>query len=123
MGREIKFRVWDKALERFSFPDFLALNMLGEIVEVYDNFRGVEDGTPNKEVVLSQYTGRKDRNDEEIYEGDIMRAYNDFGDVFSQLTVVRFDQEKMEWKGVDWSDLKNEEVIGNIYENPELLEV
>ncbi len=82
-----------------------------------------------KDVELMQFTGFKDINGKEIFEGDILR---------SRWTVDGSDEEGFDYyfcelngqrwlhkKGyTDWSDiLGHEEVIGNIYENPELLEV
>ena len=75
---------------------------------------------PN-DVVLMQYTGYKDMKDREVYEGDIVRYYDDIYEV------------KWMWAGFYIHSLQdgfdelatNEnfvEVIGNIYENPELLE-
>lgn len=74
----------------------------------------------NNDVILMQYTGYKDMNGKEIYEGDIVRYYDDIYEV------------KWMWAGFYIHSLQNGfdelatnenfvEVIGNIYENPELL--
>jgi len=85
---------------------------------------------------LGQYTGIKDKNDKEIYEGDIVsfedaecdaEGYHD--NVFLNRGVVSYDEVSMCYffsnrQTVDMEDLyipTDAEIIGNIYENPELL--
>lgn len=105
--REIKFRVWDKKskmwLKRFNV-DLLDIDT--------DILSTIE---------LCQYTGLKDKNGVEIYEGDIVRT---FGESF----VVFYFQEHVGYllKDIDGclETIRSYrvEVLGNIYENPELLE-
>ena len=101
--REIKFRAWDKKDGMFnvitiSFDDDLVEHPNGMM---YENCK------------LMQYTGLKDKNNKEIYEGDIVKWYNGIEEVF-------FGDGKFQ-AGVYLLDEKEFEVIGNIYENPELL--
>jgi uncharacterized phage protein (TIGR01671 family) len=126
--REIKFRAWERVQRRFIYTgpiwksDFW--NMLEADPDVYD---------------IQQYTGLKDNNGKEIYEGDIIRET--LGNQKGNFEVVYFPQMAC-FAGRTYVDSlislgKEEriniifsenglipleyEVIGNVYENPELL--
>ncbi len=88
-------------------------------------FRGIPDGgtTSSMEEVLSltqQFTGLKDRNGKEIYEGDIIDCHRD-GD--SEYTVrVEISDIRGLPRELGGSNLNYRIIVGNIYENPELLD-
>jgi hypothetical protein len=71
-----------------------------------------------------QFTGLLDKNGKEIYEGDI------FEGSFSSVYKVKWDDETCSWYvhdvtrglGFPLRKIENLEIIGNIYENPELIE-
>ncbi len=99
----------------------------GRLVDVYP-YGGKTDKTYirdiSKRFILMQYTGLKDKNGKEIYEGDIMATPN------GHKGVVTYDEcqyilasSKGEYENDMFYKVKNHgaEVIGNIYENPELL--
>lgn len=113
--REIRFRAWVKnEYEGDSLVEYMEKDASCFV----NPFEDHEDG----EIILMQYTGLKDKNGVEIYEGDIFKAPHDFGPVgmHDRVAQVSFDIIR----GYQWEywDLDKIEVIGNIYENPELLE-
>lgn len=108
--RELKFRAWDGE-QMLLFPE---------------GMYGAEwDTALSCGYELMQYTGLKDKNGKEIYEGDIVE-YDIFSDgVFEERVkeVIKIEFYDFEPHGgsMCWTTYKNIEVLGNIYENPGLL--
>ena len=133
MSREIKFRVWDIFKKVFIPEPVYALLFnqqrgFGVMLKDWENYREGEyfysySQTP------SQYTGLKDKNGKEIYEGDILKGGR------SKHGAVKFENgcfivwdEPIGWDFDTFDEkpgIANTEnwavVIGNVYENPELL--
>ena len=105
--RDIKFRVWDKQRQRFSKNNMMGLD-------------GIISSSHPEHYVLMQYTGLKDKNGVEIYEGDIVS-----GHIFGICEVRYYKNAFVLWS-VDKDFSRSYaceliEVIGNIYENPEIM--
>ncbi|CRH17730.1 YopX family protein [Carnobacterium maltaromaticum] len=126
--REIKFRAWNIESKVMLDHDFITETIIqdGEIVR---DFSDVLNGKDT--FILMQYTGLKDKNGVEIYEGDVLEIVCNFP--FRKetiLDVVEFDESLFMYSCSDWAlyELNNNEgkqyfkIIGNIHDNPELLE-
>ncbi|ANY13517.1 hypothetical protein BCY75_05765 [Latilactobacillus curvatus] len=112
--REIKFRAWHK--NRKTFLDFYwAVDKLGRTFSILDKY--VYDEFTN-EVELMQYTGLKDMNGVEIYEGDILQDPDDEGFCYE----VEYDYGRFSCGDNDLIDCLGCNVVGNRFDNPELLE-
>lgn len=104
--REIKFRAWDKEMKILGYFDF-SLHSSSLVA------------TPDRFIVM-QYTGRKDMHGKEIYDGDVLRG---------KQKMLGDNRNGRDYKLASWNERKNgwsvmsaehREIIGNIYENPEL---
>jgi uncharacterized phage protein (TIGR01671 family) len=123
--REIKFRVWDPT-NAMMLCSINSLNFNGN--EGYDNLcitlRRTKPEIPDYEKCLvMQYTGLKDKNGIEIYEGDFY-IHDNCLMVHVVKDIVSFLEMLSDGKGTDSQELcisTGIEVIGNVHENPELL--
>ena len=115
--KEIKFRVWDKTskemvnINRIDIGDGLCKpTIFGDVF--YDYWNDVE---------LMQYTGIKDKNGKEIYEGDIVEYHYPSYDDYFNLKVEYKRCAFFIGDFIIYNKRNFIRVIGNIYENPELL--
>lgn len=126
---DIKFRIWDienKEMLRVQKLDFEPTFYGGELAVRPDLYNDYFD---TEKMILMQYTGLKDKNKKEIYEGDIVEDKDIIGQVI--FSVGSFDVKILKVKtnvgtceGVQYplSDYCDEcYVVGNIYNNLELL--
>ncbi len=131
--REIKFRAWDK----FGHPE----KQMCEVIEIdFKELKVLLKAKNNqeywrlfKDVELMQFTGLKDKDDKEIFEGDIFNCIYKSDGCKHKLIIV-WDKENAGFKLKNigecdqptvrqtFFDMQRYEVIGNIYKNPELLE-
>ena len=113
--RKIKFRIWAKNHDCMHYSDDSGLQ------QIFDWFERYEGS------ILMQYTGLKDKNGKEIYEGDVLRGYGSaikrFVVSFSNGSFVlyhNFGRWGLLSRIFEIEELPVE-IIGNLYENPELL--
>lgn len=129
--REAKYRAYHRRTKEKINVDFI--DTKHKVIGEYD-FRNNQRFYPINEVVLVQYTGLKDKEGREIYEGDIVRVSDDYGNTdFTEggIGTVCGMEDLFMWyidgdvhNGLyDVNQSSYIEVIGNIHENPELLEV
>ncbi|AGR47216.1 hypothetical protein JIMMER1_83 [Brevibacillus phage Jimmer1] len=132
--REIKFRAWDDVSKVMSFSNF----------EQFDDMMGFRfSHFETEKPIYMQYTGLKDKNGKEIYEGDILDCTCEFLTNFGRTRTGRMGTTIYEvfWRDEGWRErvirsdslvsgkdsdgvavtAKYSKVIGNIYEHPHLL--
>ena len=128
MNRQIKFRFWGKFGELNEEKDECENEMLYGHRFCFFNSEPIDTLFADKSFVAMQFTNHFDKNGKPIYEGDILT--NSYGkiDVVIFYENGFFGKSKSNmgknhyWYNPICSDyIKNKEVIGNIYENPELL--
>ena len=126
MDREIKFRVWDvenKEMLEVQELDFEPTFYGGRIAIRPDQYSDYFDP---EDMILMQYTGLHDKNGKEIYEGDIVRITGskeiDIGKVIYEYNGFTVDVMNMDrFYGRVHLLEKFTEVIGNVFENGDIL--
>ncbi len=137
MSREIKFRVWSKTLGKYRQLDETSNDQgLGMLFEVKKGIgSNVTSICYSIGDVLEQFTGLKDRNGKDIYEGDILAWHSNIYRKQDWIGLVKYrgagfvvQESSRSFSTPEWLDCACRkdaniiEAIGNIHENTELLE-
>lgn len=122
--RKIKFRAWDKENKKMFIPE--GISNSGWVSTSFSN----DDWWNPETFELMQYTGLKDKNGKEIYEGDIVRCgtskeAEDAEIVFKEQSFLckYLPEAPSEDEQIydHMEDYEYYEIIGNIYENPDMI--
>jgi len=139
MSREIKFKAWDRRKKLMLIPTAVTSFRISFNGEIWFE----DELLDNDDLILRQYTGIKDKNDDEIYEGDILgipiRCFNQgnvettdvqkmiveckIGDVSQTYGHGHHGEDKFSGFRLDgyYGGADKWEIIGNIHQNPELI--
>lgn len=127
--REIKFRAWLKYGK--EIVDVEEIDFMNEVINYIDNdYENNEQeiiGAYFENIELMQYTELKDKNNKEIYEGDVVKLRSNHGigvikyyDEWGAFIVEYIKPRPLVVLGINYYK-EDIEVLGNIYENPELI--
>ena len=114
--REIKFRAWDKYYKKMRYKNLILVPT-----------KVLNDCFCDEDLIFMQYTGLKDKNGKEIYEGDIYNINGEQGEIVyidGMFCLKPFAGKRLATPiGLYLANMRYIEIIGNIYENKELLVV
>jgi hypothetical protein len=121
--RTLKFRAWDKLEKKFTYPNS---GYQGHyILDLNGRFHNLQNGSGDDDYVVQEFTGCHDAHNKEIYEGDILE-YNHGNGInigyvgfTSGIFFLNYSDENNDELG--YLLVSNIKIIGNIFENKELL--
>ena len=122
MNNRFKFRVWDKMRLQFIYPH--NDNQQHFIIDLNGRFHNLQNGSGGDDYVIQQSTGLMDSNEKEIYEGDIIEMTYDH---IIERGFVVWENNSYILKTIGEDSyaplviFPKDKVIGNIFENKELL--
>ena len=120
--REIKFRAWNESAKRHSKPFGISATVLNY---TDDDGLGVMKSLTTE--TIEQYTGLKDKNGVDVYEGDVLKAWHHEHEMFEENAVTfengtfsigRYWKDgSHDWHSMEQYDSFELEIIGNIHQN------
>jgi len=113
--KDIKFRIWDKDTNTMIYKGFVVADGRIGVLICSDEFDELDNA------VAMQYTGLKDKNGKMVYEGDVLKSDGFQGVIEFKGGEFRFRYTCYDRYDRIWEMNYHAEVIGNIWENPELL--
>ena len=126
----LKFRVYVKSYKMMAY-DVTSINFEAKTVECH--LVTSEEGDPSEfefdEVEIMQWTGKKDKKGEDIYDGDVVRVKSSDG-FYDRIYYIKWNSEATEWSLYSKYDeprlplgtcIKRCKIIGNLHESPNLL--
>lgn len=124
-----KFRAWDKKIKMMIEISLIDFEM--HVIRGTHWKFGETESIKFNDIALMQSTGLKDKNGKEIFEGDVVRQVRTQPTTENEVIIgvvtmiegawlIMNDNEQLASKL--WSETDENEIIGNVYENPELLE-
>lgn len=126
MGNLLRYRAWDKTHKKLGMIDAHMTDGLFQSVKIFDE--DGDDWQESENFILMQSTGLKDKNGTEIFEDDVLKN-NDYP---NQTFICKYSMLQASFQAESlnglltsslWKDEERDwQVLGNIYENPELLE-
>jgi len=140
--REIKFRAWDKEKKKMFNVLGMKWDPDGKFICGNDEWNGPEVWCPPESIskIIMQYTGLKDKNGKEIYEGDVVKVHSGHDAIGADFGISKYrvqwreggacldmmhedylESERQIGMTFDNGGVKSIEIIGNIHQNPELL--
>ena len=131
--KNLQFKVWDKELKKMF--DVYKLDIPNEMVSYWSYEKRYSSQGYDMPAIVVQYTGRKDKDDAEIFQSDIVSLPFEGNSNFMNAIIIRgMNGWEFEWINERVSRTRQRKsepifhnihlwkVIGNIYQNPELLQ-
>ena len=121
--RQLKFRIWDTLAKHYIYPED-KLDAAHYWITLDGKVQNMQNGAGSPELVIQEWTGTQDLQGKDIYEGDYLSPCGWGGFEYIEVKWVS-ELNRSDWTG--WNvgyteEMSKKTVIGNIFQNPELLQ-